>query len=101
MGPTAAPPTLKKQERNPQVMRLSPSQRVLAAAVLLASASVGSQLFAHGNVTPQPVDTTALPEIGDAWLQHNPYRGNAKAAEIGESAFGQNCARKGISKGFP
>ncbi|WP_068071922.1 cytochrome c-550 PedF [Novosphingobium lentum] len=65
----------------------------LIVAGTLASLSVGSQLMAHGNVTPQPVDTTALPEIGEAWLTHNPYRGNAKAIEIGESAYGQNCAR--------
>ena len=31
--------------------------------------------------------------IGPDWVQHNPYRGNATAAKIGESAYGQNCAR--------
>ena len=59
----------------------------------LALASIASSLLAHGNVTPQAVDTSALPEIGEGWLQHNPYRGNAAAQKIGESAYGQNCAR--------
>jgi len=65
----------------------------LVAALGLASASIGSSVFAHGNVTPQPVDATALTDIGETWLQHNPYRGNATAAKIGEGAYGQNCAR--------
>jgi cytochrome c-550 PedF len=60
---------------------------------LAALASLSGQLIAHGNVTPQPVDTHTLPEIGEAWLKVNPYRGNAAAAKIGESAYGQNCAR--------
>ena len=54
---------------------------------------IASIAFAHGNVTPQPVDTTALPEIGEAWLTKNPYRGNAKAITIGMSGYNQNCAR--------
>lgn len=66
------------------------------SAALLAMAvwsSTGAPLNAHGNVTPQAVDTTALPEIGAEWLKKNPYEGNAKAISIGESAYGQNCAR--------
>ena len=59
----------------------------------MALASIASSLLAHGNVTPQAVDTSALPEIGEAWIKHNPYRGNAAAVKIGESAYGQNCAR--------
>ena len=59
----------------------------------MASASIASSVFAHGNVTPQAVDTAALPDIGDTWLRHNPYRGVAIAAKIGEGAYGQNCAR--------
>lgn len=65
----------------------------LLAAMGLAGASIASSVFAHGNVTPQAVDTTGLPEIGEAWLQHNPYRDNATAVKIGETAYGQNCAR--------
>lgn len=69
------------------------SRIALISAASLALVSIGSSLFAHGNVTAQAVDTSTLPEIGEAWLQHNPYRGNAAAIKIGESAYGQNCAR--------
>src|SRR5919201_2304060 len=62
-----------------------------AAATAIAGASTA--LLAHGNVTPQAVYTSALPDIGNDWLQHNPYRENATAVKIGESAYGQNCAR--------
>jgi len=65
----------------------------LLISVGLASASIASGVLAHGNVTPQAVDTSSLPEIGEAWVKHNPYRGNATAVKIGESAYGQNCAR--------
>jgi cytochrome c-550 PedF len=41
--------------------------------------------WAHGDVTPQAVDTTSLPQLGDGWRAENPYRGS--------SAFNQNCAR--------
>jgi cytochrome c-550 PedF len=68
----------------------------LLAAAALASGAIASNLSAHGNVTPQAVDTTALPDLtggNEAWVTVNPYRGNAKALEIGQSAYGQNCAR--------
>ncbi|MFN3985215.1 MAG: cytochrome c-550 PedF [Rhodocyclaceae bacterium] len=48
---------------------------------------------AHGDVTPQAVDTTMLESLGDDWRETNPYRGNAEAIRIGDSAFNQNCAR--------
>ncbi len=66
---------------------------VFAASACLAIGSIGANLYAHGNVTPQPVDTSALKDIGTAWLTKNPYRGDATAIRIGESAYGQNCAR--------
>lgn len=72
------------------------SKLALLVAAAAFSVSIGSRLSAHGDVTPQPVDTTALPDIqpnNDTWLEHNPYRGNAKAVEIGQSAYAQNCAR--------
>lgn len=65
----------------------------LAAAGLAIGLSAPATLFAHGNMAPQPVDTSALADIGAAWLTKNPYRGNALAVKIGESAYGQNCAR--------
>ena len=60
-----------------------------ASLVLVA----GPNLAAHGDVTPQAVDTSDLPDIGEAWLEKNPYSGNARAIEIGTSAYNQNCAR--------
>lgn len=77
-------------------MKISLGRTALLAALALATGTVATSLSAHGNVTPQAVDTSALPDIeggNDNWLEHNPYRGNAKAAEIGQSAYGQNCAR--------
>lgn len=78
--------------------RLQTSVFVLSAAV--AAASVGGSLYAHGNMTPQPVDTSALPDLkdgNDTWIEVNPYRGDPKveatAIRIGESAYGGNCAR--------
>lgn len=65
----------------------------LVGAMALATASISSSLRAHGDVTPQPVDTSMLPEIGTEWLGKNPYSGNAKAIEVGASAYNQNCAR--------
>jgi cytochrome c-550 PedF len=50
-------------------------------------------LWAHGDVAPQAVDTTGLTVLGKEWKEENPYRGNAKAIEIGKSAYNQNCAR--------
>ncbi|WP_439144551.1 cytochrome c-550 PedF [Sphingomonas faeni] len=60
---------------------------------MVAAGSIGINVYAHGNVTPQAVDTTALKDIGTTWLKVNPYRGDATAIKIGESAYGQNCAR--------
>jgi cytochrome c-550 PedF len=81
---------------------------VLAAAVCLAAGSIGANVWAHGDVTPQAVDTSALPDIGEAWLTKNPYRDDPKvyaaAQKIGQSAYGGNCARchglEGISGGI-
>jgi len=59
-----------------------------AAGLLLAGAAL-----AHGDVTPQAVDTKDLPTLGEAWRGENPYRKNDKAMKIGASAYNQNCAR--------
>ena len=63
----------------------------VVAALTLASAIPSA--FAHGNVTPQAVDTTGLQPVGTEWLKSNPYRKNETAKKIGDSAFNQNCAR--------
>jgi len=60
-----------------------------ATAALLFCVSA----LAHGDVTPQAVDTTSLPTLGDTWSDENPYRGNAAAISVGTSAYAQNCAR--------
>lgn len=65
----------------------------IAFGVGLGTPAVIAPSLAHGDVTPQAVDTSKLPEIGDAWLKVNPYRGNTEAIKIGQSAYGQNCAR--------
>jgi len=64
--------------------------RLFVAATLgLAAGAV----IAHGDVTPQAVDTTGLKQVGSEWLKANPYRGDKTAIAIGSSAFNQNCAR--------
>lgn len=66
---------------------------VSAGALALAAIVVTVQAWAHGDVTPQAVDTSSLPPLGEAWLAENPYRANEAAIRIGTSAYNQNCAR--------
>jgi cytochrome c-550 PedF len=68
----------------------------LAAALALAA----SAALAHGDVAPQAIDTSGLPELGDEWLIENPYRAAKvgeevwrRAIEIGASGYNSNCAR--------
>ncbi|MES9834104.1 MAG: cytochrome c-550 PedF [Candidatus Thiodiazotropha sp. LLP2] len=72
-------------------MRL-PSLKLAALATVLW-AGILSTAYGHGDVAPQPVDTTALKQLGEEWLELNPYPGDDKAIEIGASAYNQNCAR--------
>lgn len=85
-------------------MPVSLSRLALGLSTALLATAIGSSVLAHGNVTTQAVDTSKLPDIGEALLTKNPYRGNAVAIKIGESAYGQNCARchglDGISGGI-
>lgn len=60
-------------------------------AALLALAAAAA--LAHGDVTPQAVDTKGLPQLGADWKAENPYRGNTAAVKVGSSAYNQNCAR--------
>lgn len=71
-------------------MRLVSAAAVLAAGIALTQTAPVS---AHGDVTPQPIDTAGLDSLGEDWRKENPYRGNAKAIEIGTSGYNQNCAR--------
>lgn len=63
----------------------------LATTVILAAGA--SLALAHGDVTPQAVDTTGVKNVGSEWLKSNPYRKDQTAIRIGASAFNQNCAR--------
>lgn len=66
----------------------------------LAMSLAATLAFAHGDVAPQPVNTDALPEVGEEWLIENPYRADKvgedvwwQAVLIGDSGYNQNCAR--------
>ena len=74
------------------------AQRFAFAAVLSAVTALSAH--GHGDVAPQPVNTDALPDVGEEWLTENPYRAAAvgeekwlAAIEIGASGYNQNCAR--------
>lgn len=67
----------------------------LAALGLIAASSIA---HAHGDVAPQPMNTDALPDVGEEWLVENPYRDQGvdvwqTAIDIGDSGYNQNCAR--------
>lgn len=70
------------------------------AILITGFIAAASGAFAHGDVAPQAVDTTGLPENGEEWLTENPYRADKvgdeiwlKAVAIGSSGYNQNCAR--------
>lgn len=63
------------------------------AAALTAALAPVRHADAHGDVTPQAVDTRSLPQLGTEWRKENPYRGNAEAVKVGASGYTQNCAR--------
>ena len=73
----------------------------LALAMAAGAAVIFShipQSDAHGDVAPQAVDTTGLPNLGEEWLEENPWRDPngefwSTAVKIGASGFNQNCAR--------
>ncbi len=67
--------------------------RFLFAAALMIGAALHGSAGAHGDVTPQAVDTSGLPALGDEWRGENPFRKNEAAIKVGSSAYNQNCAR--------
>lgn len=70
------------------------SRVAMAVAIVLAGATLTDKIaFAHGDVTPQPIDASELKQLGTEWLGENPYRGDPKAIAIGASGYNQNCAR--------
>lgn len=72
-------------------MQISTSIKVGLGIVL--STVIAGNALGHGNVTPQAIDTRHLQQLGEEWLEVNPYRDNADAIETGASAYNQNCAR--------
>ncbi len=68
-------------------------RKLAATAVITASGFASLCAFAHGPVTPQSVDTTGLPPLGEKWRGENPFRTDKLAIKIGSSAYNQNCAR--------
>ena len=72
------------------------SKLVRASSALALLVGIAGLALAHGNVTPQPVDTTGLKSLGDAWVTENPYRSDKeqydKAVEIGDKGYESNCA---------
>jgi cytochrome c-550 PedF len=73
--------------------RLGLRARSLARTLAFGLAVCATGVSAHGDVTPQAVDTKTLPQLGKDWRAENPYRQHAGAIKIGTSAYNQNCAR--------
>ena len=72
------------------------SRRLARGSVALAMTLLATAAIAHGDVVPQSVDTSSLPQLGEKWRDHNPFsKGEAhqEALRIGSSAYNQNCAR--------
>ena len=78
---------------NTRTIKENLRKRLAITATGLALAAASTFAHAHGDVTPQAVDTSSLKQLGEAWVTVNPYRGNKDAIRIGDSAFNQNCAR--------
>ncbi len=78
------------------IVRQSSSRPLIAAYFALMLTLTAQQSWAHGDVVPQSVDTSTLPQLGAKWLDNNPYSSgvaNKEALRIGTSAYNQNCAR--------
>ncbi len=71
----------------------NPFRFALRGLARVAAFALSTTVFAHGDVTPQAVDTSALKPLGETWKAENPYRGDKAAINVGHSAFAQNCAR--------
>ncbi|MBH1957295.1 MAG: cytochrome c-550 PedF [Burkholderiales bacterium] len=75
----------------PQRLRI-----LCSAVVLMATCLLTGPAMAHGDVVPQSVNTSTLPQLGEKWLPANPFSegpAHAEALRIGTSAYNQNCAR--------
>lgn len=76
---------------------LPSSRRTLRGLLMLTLTAMAAAVMAHGDMAPQAVDTRSLPQLGDKWLDANPYHtqspARAEAVRIGASGYNQNCAR--------
>ena len=72
---------------------MTTTKAVVSILAILVAVAAASRAFAHGDMAPSPVDTTGLAPLGEEWRATNPYRGNAKAIEIGARGYNSNCAR--------
>jgi cytochrome c-550 PedF len=76
------------------------SIRILTRSLLVATLVAGAPIaWSHGDVTPQPVDTGALPDLGKELCSENPFRVgnehgslNEEAIKVGRSGYAGNCA---------
>ncbi|MGV0983005.1 MAG: cytochrome c-550 PedF [Limnohabitans sp.] len=71
-------------------------RHILQTLVLGLSVLSGAAALAHGDVVPQSVDTSTLPQLGPKWREANPFStgpAQPEALRIGTSAYNQNCAR--------
>ena len=80
-----------------KTLEKSPTSYVWSLSVLL-SVLYFSDVFSHGDVAPQAVDTSHLPELDEEWLDQNPWRDPQGdtwqlAINVGASGYNQNCAR--------
>ena len=78
---------------NTRTIKENLRKRLAITVAGLGLLAAGTLVHAHGDVTPQAVDTSSLKQLGETWVTANPYRGNKDAIRIGDSAFNQNCAR--------
>ncbi len=66
---------------------------IACVCIAVMSVFAVTNVFGHGDVQPQAVDTTGLEPLGDEWLAENPYSGNELAIKIGQDGYAKNCAR--------
>jgi len=66
--------------------------RIFVPALVTATLITVSQAWAEGYVRPTPVDTSAVPQLGDTWHVVNPYQGDDSVLETGAHAYLLNCS---------
>lgn len=67
--------------------------KITSVILFCLSLLITTIVFAHGDAQPQAVDASTLPQLGDEWLESNPYRGLETAIAIGKTGYASNCAR--------